>query len=52
MHNEKLENLNSSPDLIMVIKSRRMGWNATYSTNGSDEKLIHNFGHKCYQDGS
>jgi hypothetical protein len=39
MHNEELENLNSSSDIIIVIKSRRMRWNATCSTNGSDEKL-------------
>jgi hypothetical protein len=26
LHNEKLHNLHSSPNIIQVIKSRRMGW--------------------------
>jgi hypothetical protein len=26
LHNEELQNLSSSPSIIRIIKSRRMGW--------------------------
>jgi hypothetical protein len=42
LHNEELHNLYASPDIIGVIKSRRMMW-AGY---GRDEKCIQNFGWK------
>jgi hypothetical protein len=34
LHNEELNNLYSSPNIIRMIKSRR------YSTNGGDEECI------------
>jgi len=41
-HNEELCNLHTSPDIVQVIKSRRM----RYSTYKGDEKCIQNFSQK------
>jgi hypothetical protein len=35
-HNEELRDLNSSPSIIRIIKSRRMGC----STNGGEEERV------------
>jgi hypothetical protein len=41
LHYEELHNLNPSPNIISMTKSRRVMW-ATCSTN-ADDKCIHNF---------
>jgi hypothetical protein len=43
---EELHNLYASPDIIRVIKSRRMRLVEAYSTHGRDEQYISNFGGK------
>jgi hypothetical protein len=40
LHNEELHNLYSSPDIIRMIKSRRMRLGRACSTNGGDEECI------------
>jgi hypothetical protein len=42
LHKEELHNLYASPNIIRVIKSRRMEW----AGHGRDEKCIQNFGWK------
>jgi hypothetical protein len=37
LHDEELHNLHGSPNIIRMIKSRRMSW---------EEKCIHNYGYK------
>jgi hypothetical protein len=44
LHNEELYNLYTSPNIIRVIKSRRMRW--ACSTYGRDEECIRNYGRK------
>jgi hypothetical protein len=34
LHNEELRDLYSSPSIIQIIKSRRMRWAGSHSTNG------------------
>jgi len=46
LHSEELYNLYASPDIIRVIKSRRMRWAGACSTHGRDEKCIKYFGWK------
>jgi hypothetical protein len=36
LHNDKLYNLYASPNIIMVIKSRRMRWERHVSCTGDD----------------
>jgi hypothetical protein len=46
LHNEELHNLYTSPDIIRVIKSRRMsglGWVGSWITHGRGEICINNF---------
>jgi hypothetical protein len=38
LHNEELRDLCSTPNIIILIKSRRMRW--TCSTNGSEEEHV------------
>jgi hypothetical protein len=45
LNNEELHNLNTSPNIIRVIRSRRMRWGAC-SIHERDEKCIQNFGWK------
>jgi hypothetical protein len=45
LHNEELHNLYASPNIIRVIKSRRMRW-AGYVAWMRDEKCIQYFGCK------
>ena len=43
LHNEELNVLYSSPNIVWVIKSRRMRW-AACITNGGEERRIQGFG--------
>jgi hypothetical protein len=40
LHKEELHNLNSSPSIIRVIKSRRLKWGRACNTNGGDEECM------------
>jgi hypothetical protein len=40
LHNEELNYLYSSPSKIRIIKSRRMRWAGSCSTNGQEEECI------------
>jgi hypothetical protein len=40
LHNEELHNLYASPNIIRVIKCRRMRWVGACSTDGREEKGI------------
>ena len=42
LHNEELNNLYSSPNIVRVIKSRRMGWAEHLARLG--ERCIQGFG--------
>jgi hypothetical protein len=42
LHNEELHNFYSSPNIIRMIKSRRMRW--ACSTNGEDEECMYYIG--------
>jgi hypothetical protein len=44
LHNEELHNLYAAPDVIKVVKSRRVRWAGACSTHGKDEKFVHNSG--------
>jgi hypothetical protein len=46
LHNAELNDLYFSPNIIRMVKSRRIRVRA-YSTNGRKEKYIHNFGGKA-----
>jgi hypothetical protein len=41
LHNDKLHGLYSSPNIVRVIKSRRMGW--TCGTHGGRERCLQGF---------
>jgi hypothetical protein len=43
-YNEELHSLCASPDIVRVIKSRRMGW--ACSMDGTGKECIHYFGWK------
>jgi hypothetical protein len=43
LHNEEFHNSYTSPNIIRVIKSKRMRW-AGHVIHGRDEKYIQNFG--------
>jgi hypothetical protein len=44
LHNEELHELYASPNIIRMIKSRRVRWmDDVCSTHERDEKCIHNF---------
>jgi hypothetical protein len=45
LHNGELHNLNSSPDIIRQIKSRRIRW--ACGTHGRGEKHVQGFGGKA-----
>jgi hypothetical protein len=47
LHNEELHNLYSSPDIIRMIKSRRMRWAGHVVRMGVDEKWVQNFDWKA-----
>jgi hypothetical protein len=43
LHNDELHSLYSSPNIVKVIKSRRMRW-AGYVTRGGRERCLQSFG--------
>ena len=45
LHNEELNDLYCSPNIVRVIKSRRMGW-AECSTDRGEERCVKRFGGK------
>jgi hypothetical protein len=44
LHNEELNDLNSSPNIIRVIKSRRMRWAGNVERMGGERRCILGFG--------
>jgi hypothetical protein len=40
LHKLELRDLYSSPSIIRIIKSRRMIWEGTCSTNGGEEERV------------
>jgi len=44
LHNQELNDLNSSPDIFRMIESRRMRWAGTCVTFGEEERCIQGFG--------
>jgi len=44
LHNEKLNDLYCSPNIVRVIKSRRMRWAEHVTRMGGDERRIQGFG--------
>ena len=44
LHNEELSDLYSSPNIIRVIKSRRMRWEGHVARMGGGERCIQGFG--------
>jgi len=44
LHNEELNNLYSSPNIVRVIKSRRMRWRGACSAYGKGERCVQGFG--------
>ena len=44
LHNEELNDLHSSSNIIQAMKSRRMRWAGYVSCMGGQERCIHGFG--------
>jgi hypothetical protein len=44
LYNDKLHNLYSSPNIVRVIKSRRLRWIGTCGTHGGGERCLQVFG--------
>ena len=44
LHNEELNDLYSSPNIVWLIKSRRMGWTGNVAHMGGEERYIQGFG--------
>ena len=44
LHKEELNNVYSSPNIVRVIKSRRMRWGGACSAYGGEERCIQGFG--------
>ena len=44
LHNEELNDLYSSPNIVQVIKSRRMRWGVACGAYGGEESRIQGFG--------
>jgi len=44
LHNEELSDLYCSPNIVRVIKSRRMRWTGHVARMGGEERCIHGFG--------
>ena len=44
LHNEELNDLYASPNIVRVIKSRRMRLAGHVARMGGEERLIHGFG--------
>jgi hypothetical protein len=47
MHNKELHNLYSSPNIIRMIMSRRMGWAGHVAQMGGGEECIYDIGGKA-----
>jgi hypothetical protein len=47
LHNEELHNLYSSPNIIRMIKSRRMRWTGYVARMGKEEECIKDIGGKA-----
>jgi hypothetical protein len=50
LHNEELHKLYSSPDIIIMIKSRRMRWTGHVMRMG--EECMQDFGRKTLKEGN
>jgi hypothetical protein len=44
LHNEEFHDLYSSPKIVLVINSRRMGWARHVACMGGEERHIQGFG--------
>ena len=44
LHNEELNDLYSSPNIVRVIKLTRMGWAEHVARMGGEERRMHGFG--------
>ena len=44
LHNEKLSDLYCSPNIVRVIKSRRMRWAGIWRAYGGGERHVQSFG--------
>jgi hypothetical protein len=44
LHNDELYSLYSSPNIVRVIKSRRMKWGGTRGTHERGERCLQSFG--------
>jgi len=44
LHNEELNNLYSSPNIVRVMKSRRMRWAKHVARMGGEERCVQGFG--------
>jgi hypothetical protein len=44
LHNEELNYLFSSPNVVRVIRSRRMGWDGQVARMGGEQRFIQGFG--------
>jgi hypothetical protein len=44
LHNEELIHLYSSPNIVRVIRSRRMGWTGRIAHMGGEDMSIQGFG--------
>ena len=44
LHNEELNDLYSLPNIVRVVKSRRMRWAGTFNLYGGEERHIQGFG--------
>ena len=44
LHNEELNDLYTSPNIVRIIKSRRIGWAGTSSAFGEEVRCIQGFG--------
>jgi hypothetical protein len=43
LHNEELNDLYSSPTIVRVIRSRRMGWTGHVARMGAGKRLVQGF---------
>ena len=46
LHNEELNDMHYSPNIVRVIKPRRMRWVGACSAYGGEERRIQRFGEK------